>query len=166
MTKIKINITFDCFSWQRIAVESTIRECIPKTLSAEGVDTPCEINVLITNDSGIQVINRASRNLDKPTDVLSFPMFEFVPEQLPENWDAYLDPETGLCPLGDMAISVERAAFQAKEFGHSLRREIGYLTVHSILHLLGYDHLDEGPQKAQMRKREEAIISTIPRMSR
>ena len=166
MTKIKINITFDCFTWQRIAVESTIRECIQKTLSAEGVDTPCEINVLITNDPRIRAINRASRNLDKATDVLSFPMFEFIPEQLPGNWDAYLDPETGLCPLGDMAISIERAAFQAKEFGHSLRREIGYLTIHSMLHLLGYDHLDEGPQKAQMRSREEAIISEIPRMSR
>ena len=77
-----------------------------------------------------------------------------------------MDPETEMCPLGDMAISLERAIAQAKEFGHSTRREVGYLTIHSMLHLLGYDHLDEGPQKAQMRAREEAIAASIPRMQR
>jgi probable rRNA maturation factor len=65
-----------------------------------------------------------------------------------------------------MCISLERACAQAKEFGHSEKREVGYLTIHSVLHLLGYDHLDEGPQKAQMRQREEAIASNIPGMSR
>ena len=74
--------------------------------------------------------------------------------------------ETGLCPLGDMCISLERARAQAKEFGHSEKREVGYLTIHSMLHLLGYDHLDEGPQKAQMRAREEAIAATMAGMSR
>ena len=77
-----------------------------------------------------------------------------------------MDPETDMCPLGDMAISFERATNQAKEFGHSTRREVGYLTIHSMLHLLGYDHLDEGPQKKQMRGREEAIASSIPGMKR
>ena len=71
-----------------------------------------------------------------------------------------------MCPLGDMAISLERAVAQAKEFGHSTRREIGYLTIHSMLHLLGYDHLDEGAQKAQMREREEAIAASVPGMNR
>ena len=136
------------------------------TLKEEGVPVPCEINVFVTNDSGIQAINKASRNLDKPTDVLSFPMFQLEAGQLPEDWDEFLDPETDMCPLGDMAISLERAIAQAKEFGHSVRREIGYLTIHSMLHLLGYDHLDEGPMKAQMRQREEAIAATIPGMTR
>ena len=86
--------------------------------------------------------------------------------ELPEDWDEYLDPETDMCPLGDMAISLERAIAQAKEFGHSAKREIGYLTIHSMLHLLGYDHLDEGPMKKQMRAREEAIAATIEGMSR
>lgn len=135
-------------------------------MDAEGVSAPCEINVLVTNDQGIQAINKASRNLDKPTDVLSFPMFELEAGNPPADWGEYLDPGTGLCPLGDMCISLERATAQAKEFGHSSRREIGYLTIHSMLHLLGYDHLDEGPQKAQMRAREEAIAATIPGMSR
>ena len=71
-----------------------------------------------------------------------------------------------MVPLGDMCISLERAVAQAKEFGHSARREVGYLTIHSMLHLLGYDHLDEGEMKAQMRAREEAIAASIPNMSR
>ena len=97
--------------------------------------------------------------MDAPTDVLSFPAFELHPGELPEAEDA--DPGTGLVPLGDMVISLERVAAQAKEYGHSNRRELAYLATHSVLHLLGYDHLDEGPQKAQMRAREEAILGEL-----
>ena len=122
---------------------------------------PCEINVLVTDDAGIRAINRDYRDVDRATDVLSFPMFEFEPGELPEDLEFFLDPETGLLPLGDMTISLERARAQAEEFGHSAAREVGYLTVHSVLHLLGYDHVDEGPMKQQMRGREEAILSAI-----
>ena len=135
-------------------------------MDAEGIRVPCEINVLVTNDNGIHAINKASRNIDRPTDVLSFPMFQLEAGNPPADWEDYLDPETGLCPLGDMCISLERATAQAKEFGHSVKREVGYLTIHSMLHLLGYDHLDEGEQKKQMRAREEAIAATIPGMTR
>lgn len=166
MNKMKINLTFDVFTLRQPIVTSIIQTCVEAVLDAECVKVPCEINVLVTNDRGIRAINAASRNIDKATDVLSFPMFQLTPGALPEDWEDYLDPETGLCPLGDMAISLERAIAQAKEFGHSTRREIGYLTIHSMLHLLGYDHLDEGPMKAQMRKREEAIASGIPGMKR
>lgn len=166
MAATKINITFDVFSIQQSLVSSVIRKCIEATLSAEGITVPCEINVLVTNDRGIRTINNAMRDLDKPTDVLSFPMFQLEAGAPPEDWSEFLDPETGLCPLGDMAISLERAVAQAKEFGHTSRREIGYLTIHSVLHLLGYDHLDEGEQKAQMRSREEAIARTIRGMTR
>ena len=166
MNQYKINITFDCMTLQRLAVTAIIRKCVEATLTAEGVSVPCEINVLITNDQGIQAINLASRQIDKPTDVLSFPMFSLEAGNPPSIWDNYIDPDTGRCPLGDMAISLERAVAQAKEFGHSTRREIGYLTIHSMLHLLGYDHLDEGPMKAQMRGREEAIAASIPGMQR
>ena len=120
---------------------------------------------LVTNDEGIRSVNKALREIDKATDVLSFPMFQMVPGEA-FDWEASVDLETGLCALGDMCISLQRAQAQAKSFGHSLRREIGYLTIHSVLHLLGYDHLDEGPQKAQMRKREEEIAATIPGMKR
>ena len=162
----KINLTFDILTIQRPAVSSIIKKCIQATLDAEGVTADCEINVLVTNDKGIHAINLASRQIDRPTDVLSFPMFQLEPGNPPEDWEEYLDFETDLCPLGDMCISLERAQAQAKEFGHSAKREVGYLTIHSMLHLLGYDHLDEGPMKKQMRAREEAIAATIPGMSR
>ena len=143
-----------------------IRQCIQGVLLSEGVTADCEINVLVTNDKGIHAVNLASRDVDKPTDVLSFPMFQFAAGVLPEDWEEFIDPETGLCPLGDMCISFERAVAQAKEFGHTVRREVGYLTIHSMLHLLGYDHLDEGEMKAQMRAREEQIASRISGMCR
>lgn len=162
----KINITYDVFTPQQMLVSSIIRQCIHAVLQAEGIDADCEINVLVTNDRGIHAINLASREIDRPTDVLSFPMFQLEPGNPPTDWKEYLDPETGLCPLGDMCISLERAKAQAKEFGHTSRREIGYLTIHSVLHLLGYDHLDEGEQKKQMRAREEAIANTIRGMRR
>ena len=162
----KINLTFDIFTIQQPLVASIIKKCIHATLEAEGVKADCEINVLVTNDKGIHAINLASRQIDRPTDVLSFPMFQLEPGNPPEDWEEYEDFETGLVPLGDMCISLERAQAQAKEFGHSAKREVGYLTIHSMLHLLGYDHLDEGPMKAQMRGREEAIANTIPGMSR
>lgn len=162
----KINITFECLTLRRLQVSAIINKCVEATLRAEGIEPVCEINVLITNDKGIHAINLASRNIDKPTDVLSFPMFQFEPGNPPDVWEDYLDVETGMCPLGDICISLERAVSQAKEFGHSVRREVGYLTIHSVLHLLGYDHLDEGPMKAQMRAREEAIAAAIPGMNR
>ena len=166
MQKQKINLTVECFSLRKFAVSSVIKACIQKTLDLENVDVPCEINVLVTDDKGIRAINLASRNLDKATDVLSFPMFDLEAGNPPRDWENYIDPESGMCPLGDMAISLERAIAQAGEFGHSVRREVGYLTIHSMLHLLGYDHLDEGKQKEQMRGREETIANSIPNMSR
>lgn len=164
--KNRINMTFDGLFLQRPIVSSIIKKCIEATLKEENITPPCEINVLVTNDQGIRTINKASRDIDKATDVLSFPMFELQAGAPPADWEGYIDPESGLCPLGDMCISLERATAQAKEFGHSQKREVGYLTIHSMLHLLGYDHLDEGPQKAQMRAREEAIASTIAGMDR
>ena len=162
----KINMVFEELSLRRFTIGAIIKTCINETLKAERISVPCEINVLVTNDEGIHIINKESRDIDRPTDVLSFPMFEFEPSNPPTDWLEYEDPATGLVPLGDMCISLERAEAQAKEFGHSLRREVGYLTIHSMLHLLGYDHLDEGPMKAQMRGREEAIAASIPNMTR
>ena len=142
------------------AVTDRIESVIRTALEEQGVELPCEISVLLTDDEGIHQINLDMRGVDRPTDVLSFPMFELEPGVPPEGED-YLDPESELCPLGDMCISLERAEAQAAEFGHSVEREICYLTVHSVLHLLGYDHLDEGPMKAQMREREEAILEKL-----
>ena len=139
--------------------KSFLRRVIRTALAAQGVDVPCEVDVFITGDAGIQTLNREMREVDRPTDVLSFPALELAEGELPAEEDA--DVATGLVPLGDMAISLERARQQAAEFGHSARREVGYLTIHSILHLLGYDHVDEGPMKKQMRAAEEAILAEI-----
>lgn len=147
------------------ALTAHIKRCIRGALEQEGVGVPCEINVLLTDNEGIRQLNRELREVDRPTDVLSFPMFEFTPGAFPEDVSELMDPGSNALPLGDMALSVEKIQAQAEEFGHSQEREIGYLTVHSVLHLLGYDHLDEGPMKKQMRAREEAIMEylDIPR---
>ena len=99
---VKINITYDNPSVLNVPVTRNIRRCVEATLKAEGITAPVEINILITDDSGIHAINLASRKIDRPTDVLSFPMFELVAGNPPKNWENYLDPGTGLCPLGDM----------------------------------------------------------------
>lgn len=134
-----------------------IKKAASLALAAEGVDTPCIISVLLTDDAGIHEVNRDFRGVDRPTDVLSFPQNELEPGQFaPEDCERDLD--TGAVLLGDMMISLPRCEAQGREFGHGFKREIMYLTVHSVLHLLGYDHLDEGPMKARMRQREKAIM--------
>jgi len=135
-----------------------IRSCIKKTLNFEGVDMPCEVSVVITDDKTIRDINYEFRGVDKPTDVLSFPMFEFSPPGWTDPGSNALDPETGLVPLGEIILSAERVAAQANEYGQSLERETAYLTVHSVLHLLGYDHVDEAGEKKMMREREIEIM--------
>lgn len=156
---MKHQILFDAETEVPAGTEEELSAVITAALEAERVETPCEVNVLFTDDAGIHRINLDMRGVDRPTDVLSFPMFELIPGEHPD--PAEVDPATGLIPLGDMCISLERARAQAEEFGHSVRRELCYLTVHSVLHLLGYDHLDEGPMKAQMREREETILRSL-----
>ncbi len=136
-----------------------LRRAIRETLACQGVALPCEVDVLLTDDAGIRAINRDARQVDRPTDVLSFPALELEEGDKPTAADA--DPGSGLIPLGDMVISAERAAAQAREYGHSRSREMAYLAVHSTLHLLGYDHLDEGPRKARMRRAEEAVMDRL-----
>ena len=160
---MKHNIVMTCEAKtpDALLLKRQIRKCILAALEEEGVDTPCEINVLVTDDASIRTINKAYRNIDKATDVLSFPMFQLTPGAPPTLDDVEADPGTGLVPLGDMVLSLERAEAQGAEYGHGAEREAAYLAVHSVLHLLGYDHLDEGPMKAQMREREEAILAAL-----
>ena len=157
-TRHRISVTAD-ISGVGYFTRALIRRAITTALTAEGMTLRCEVNVNVTDDAGIHEVNLTMRDVDRPTDVLSFPMFDLVPGELPDETDA--DPATGLIPLGDMCLSMERVKAQAKEFGHSDRRELAYLVVHSVLHLLGYDHLDEGVEKARMRAREEAIMENL-----
>lgn len=134
-----------------------IKKAVNMALDAEGVDVPCIVSVMLTDDEGIHAVNREFRGVDSATDVLSFPMNELTPGA----FDAAIcerDMDTGAVLLGDMMISVPRCQAQGEEFGHGYEREIMYLTVHSVLHLLGYDHVDEGEMKRAMRAREKAIM--------
>ncbi len=125
-----------------------VKKAAAAALRAEGVDEPCEIGVTLTNDKGIHGINCEQRGVDRPTDVLSFPIDEM-------NYD------TNRRYLGDMVLSLERAEAQGEEYGGGFVHELQYLTVHSVLHLLGYDHLDEGEEKARMRAREKEIMKRL-----
>lgn len=134
-----------------------IKKAVNMALEAEGIDVPCVISVMLTDDEGIQTVNREFRGVDRATDVLSFPLNELEPGAFDEDMCEH-DMDSGSVMLGDMMISVPRCEAQGEEFGHGYKREIMYLTVHSVLHLLGYDHIDEGEMKAQMRAREKTIM--------
>ena len=136
---------------------SLIRKAVGMALEAEKITTPCLVSVLLTDEEGIRRINKEFRGIDSATDVLSFPLNELRPGAFdPELCERDLD--SGAVLLGDMLLSIPRCEKQGEEFGHGFEREIQYLTVHSVLHLLGYDHVDEGEMKAQMRAREKAIM--------
>ena len=137
-----------------------VKRAVAATLAAEGVEESCAIEVLLTDDAEIHEINREHRGVDRPTDVLSFPMNELTPGAFDPDVCEY-DYERGCVLLGDMVISMERCAEQAEEFGHSFAHEVTYLAIHSTLHLLGYDHEDEGEQKKQMRTREKEILKLL-----
>lgn len=136
---------------------SLIKKAVKMALDAEGIDVPCIISVMLTDNEGIQTVNREFRGVDRATDVLSFPLNELSPGEFDEDM-CERDMDSGAVMLGDMMISIPRCEEQGEEFGHGYKREIMYLTVHSVLHLLGYDHIDEGEMKAQMRAREKAIM--------
>lgn len=134
-----------------------IKRAVQAALDAEGVDCPCIVSVMLTDEEGIRRVNAEFRGVDSATDVLSFPLNVLEPGRFdPEACER--DPETGAVMLGDMMISLPRCEAQGEEFGHGFAHELQYLSVHSVLHLLGYDHLDEGPMKRQMREREKAIM--------
>ena len=134
-----------------------IKKAVNMALAAEGVDVPCLVSVMLTDDEGIRRVNREFRDVDRATDVLSFPLNELAPGHFDRSL-CEKDMDSGVILLGDMMISVPRCEEQGREFGHGYEREIQYLTVHSVLHLLGYDHVDEGEMKRQMRQREKEIM--------
>lgn len=151
--RVRIEFSGEAPAWAALLVRRTIRTA----LRAERVRVPVEVSVLFTDDEGIRTLNREQRQVDASTDVLSFPAFQFTPGAF-DPAGGETDPETGRLPLGDMALNLDRIRTQGAEYGTGVKRETSYLTAHSILHLLGYDHLDEGEQKRQMRLREEIIM--------
>ena len=137
-------------------LENVIRLVCDKALSYEGFEEEAEISVTIVDNNEIREINKEHRNIDAPTDVLSFPMLEFD-----EDGNALIeyDFDGEEIVLGDIVISMDRAIEQANAYGHSLKREIAFLTAHSMLHLLGYDHMEPEEEKEMFRKQEEILMS-------
>ena len=130
-----------------------IRRAVRATLACERFDRDAMVSVTFTDNEGIREKNREFRGIDAPTDVLSFPMYDM------KNGDMPLDGE--ICELGDIVLSLERSAEQAEEFGHSYERECAFLTVHSVLHLLGYDHVNSEEEEAEMRARQRVVMKKI-----
>ena len=130
-----------------------VRRAVIATLEYEGFGNDVEISLTFTDNTGIRVLNREFRQIDKATDVLSFPLTDYAGTDLPID-----EPEVS---LGDIVISLERAAEQSMEFGHSFEREVAFLTVHSMLHLLGYDHVNSDEEDAEMRRRQREILESM-----
>ena len=133
-------------------IRMLVRRCCNAVLKLEKFEGPAEISVTFTDNAGIRELNRQYRDKDIDTDVLSFPMGE--------NGVYDVDMETDAKILGDVVISMENARDQAERFGHSFQREVGYLTAHSVLHLLGYDHIDN-LEKVRMREKEELVMEQL-----
>lgn len=129
-----------------------LREAIETTLDFEDFQNVCEVSVTFTDNEGIRELNKKFRGMDKPTDVLSFPLFDFEGECEEPPIDEIISN------LGDIVISLERAKEQAEEFGHSFKREVAFLTVHSMLHLLGYDHERSDEEDVEMRSKQSEIM--------
>jgi probable rRNA maturation factor len=146
------------------SVEDTVRAVCEAVLEEEGCPYEVQVNVVLTDNSGIRELNRESRGIDRETDVLSFPNVDFEEEgvfDIDEEKEAdYFDPDTGELILGDIMISVDRVKEQAESYGHSTKREFAFLVAHSMLHLCGYDHMEEG-EAAVMEKKQEDILAGL-----
>ena len=150
---MKLMIYFENSAPEKVTykLKMLVRRAILATLEYEGVDVDCEVSVTFTDNEGIHALNKAYRNIDRATDVLSFPQINY------DEGEELSDGEM----LGDIVLSLERAREQAEEFGHTFQREVGYLTVHSMLHLLGYDHVQGGLEAVRMREKEEAVMLAV-----
>ncbi len=152
--KIKIYFMNDTDTRISYKLKMLVREAVISTLDYEGFYNDCQVSVTFTDNEGIREINREYRGIDKETDVLSFPLTAFDGTEEPPTDE----PEVS---LGDIVISVEKAKAQADEFGHSFEREVAFLCVHSMLHLLGYDHVNSDEEDAEMRRRQREILEKM-----
>jgi len=143
--------------------DGLIKTCAEAVLAHLGVGAELDVTVMLVDDRNIQEINKQARQIDAHTDVLSFPLLNADPHDLDYSLRAGAgdtDPETGAILLGDIVISLDAVKRQAAEYGHSFDRELGYLTTHGMLHLLGYDHMEDG-DKRRMRGVEDAVMETL-----
>ncbi|MBR5543109.1 MAG: rRNA maturation RNase YbeY [Oscillospiraceae bacterium] len=140
--------------------DAVIEKAVRASLDFEKVEQACDVCIMVTDDENIRTLNKEHRKIDRATDVLSFPMLTLSPGQKIEVSPFEIDESTGAVMLGDIVISIERAKAQAEEYGHSVEREMAFLSVHGMLHLLGYDHeLSEEDEKLHFSRQEEILES-------
>ena len=156
-----ITIEYEAEKQLDLPYEDIIRDVVNESLDYEKCPYEAEVNVILTDNQAIQEINREHRQIDAPTDVLSFPMVDYeAPSDFDHVEDAvedYFNPETGELMLGDIVISVDKVEEQAEKYGHSQARELAFLVAHSMLHLCGYDHMEDG-ERLVMETRQKEIL--------
>ena len=153
-----IDISYETDIELDIPYEDIVRQMVVAALDYENCPYEAEVSVTVVDDKEIQKINKTYRNIDKATDVLSFPMYEYEKAADFDNLDdSAFNPESGELLLGDIVISAEKVTAQAKEYGHSKEREFAFLLVHSMLHLLGYDHMEEEERLVMESKQKEIL---------
>lgn len=156
-----INVEYEAEKKLDVPYDKIIPEIVEASLDYEECPYEAEVNVILTDNEAIREINQMQRGIDSPTDVLSFPMGDFETpsdfERLEECSEDYFHPETGELLLGDIVISVEKVIEQAEKYGHSETRELAFLVAHSMLHLCGYDHMEE-EERLVMEKKQEEIL--------
>ena len=152
--KVMIYFTNETDSPVTYGLKMLVRRSVIAALEYEGFYNDAEVSVTFVDNEGIRKLNAEYRGIDKPTDVLSFPLTDFEGGDEPPTDEPFIS-------LGDIVISLERAAEQAQEFGHSFERECAFLCVHSMLHLLGYDHVDSEEDDAEMRRRQSEILQSM-----
>ena len=165
---MRTTVNFDTDLRLNIPAEKVICQVVDMAAQLESFPVAFQVNVTLTDNDGIWQINREYRNVDRPTDVLSFPMLQYpaagdfsqVVTQKEESPQDYVDPETGLLNLGDIVISLEKVKEQADEYGHSEKRELAFLTAHSMMHLFGYDHMEDD-ERVVMEAHQEAVLEKL-----
>ena len=158
-----ISIEYEAEKKLDLPYETIIRDVVAASLDYEKCPYEAEVNVILTDNEAIREINREQRQIDSATDVLSFPMVDYETpsdfDHVEEAVEDYFNPETGELMLGDIVISVEKVEEQAEKYGHSQTRELAFLVAHSMLHLCGYDHMEE-EERLEMEERQRAILDT------
>ena len=158
-----VTIEYEAEKKLSLPYEEIIREIVEASLDYEECPYEAEVNVILTDNPSIQEINREHRQIDAPTDVLSFPLVDYGRpadfSHVEEQAEDYFNPETGELMLGDIVISGDKVEEQAEKYGHSQRRELAFLVAHSMLHLCGYDHMEE-EERLDMEARQRAILDT------
>jgi probable rRNA maturation factor len=161
---LTLNIEYETAIKLEIEYETIISKVVDMAMDTEDCPYEAEINVILTDNEEIKNINKSYREVDAPTDVLSFPMVDYETpadfSHLEDNTDDYFNPETGELLLGDIIVSVEKVVTQAQEYGHSKERELGFLIAHSMLHLFGYDHMEEEERRV-MEEKQRMILDKL-----